>query len=298
MKKIDRRKFLQTGLAGLAGLSIFKAGMAVPAFTHSNGAFIDRVKLGQTGLTVPRLALGTGSNGGGGNSNQTRLGTRSFVNLALHAFDRGIQFYDMADTYGSHTYVREVLKEIPREKTTLLTKIWTSDTNWYKTEPVSKTLDRFRMETGSDYFDIVLMHCLMKGNWREEKKAFLDGFSRAKEDGIIRAVGVSCHNWDAMAEAVDDPWVDVILARINPFGTQLDGTPEAVMGLLEKARKNGKGIIGMKIFGAGRNTSEKEREQSLRYVFESGNVDCITLGMESTAQVDDAIARIMRITNP
>jgi 1-deoxyxylulose-5-phosphate synthase len=290
MKRINRRKFIQTGIAGLAGLSILKTENAFSGFTNPANVVIDKVKLGETGLMVPLLAMGTGSTARGGSSNQTRLGTQGFVKLAHHAYDRGIEFFDTADTYGSHTYVRSALKELPREKTTLLTKIWTENT----TEPVPKTLDRFRMEIGTDYFDIVLMHCLMRGNWREEKKAFLDGLARAKQDGIIKAVGVSCHNWRAMEEAVDDPWVDVILARINPFGTHMDGTPEAVMGLLERARKNGKGVIGMKIFGNGDNTSEDERERSISYALKSGNVHCMTLGMESKQQIDDAVERIMR----
>ncbi len=294
MKKFNRREFIQTGIAGLAGLSMIKAENVFSGFTNPANMVIDKIKLGETGLMVPRVALGTGSRAGGGGSNQTRLGTQSFVKLAQYAYDRGIGFFDMADTYGSHTFVRSALKEIPREKTTLLTKIWTEDTSWYKTEPVPKTLDRFRMEVGTDYFDIVLMHCLMRGNWRNEKKAFLDGFARAKQDGVIKAIGVSCHNWKAMEEAVDDPWVDVILARINPFGTHMDGTPEAVMGLLEKARKNGKGIIGMKIFGNGDNVTDNERERSISYAMKSGNVHCMTLGMESQQQIDDAIERVMR----
>ena len=295
MKHLDRREFLQTGLAGLAGLSIFKSGMAVPGFSNPDGTYVDMVKLGKSGLMVPRLALGTGSHARLNASNQVRLGIHGFVDLALHAYDRGVRFFDTADTYGSHTYVREALKELPREKTTLLTKIWLRDNANYKTEPVSVTLDRFRKETGSDYFDIVLMHCLIRGNYREEMKPFIEGFNRAKEDGIIKAVGVSCHNWDAMAEAVEDPWVDVIMARINPFGTHMDGTPEDVMGLLETAHKNGIGVIGMKIFGNGGNASEEERERSIRYSMKSGNVDCMTLGLESIEQVDDAIDRIMRI---
>jgi predicted aldo/keto reductase-like oxidoreductase len=155
--------------------------------------------------------------------------------------------------------------------------------SWLKAEPVEKTLDRFRLETGSDYFDIILLHCLMIGDWQERNKAFTESLSLAKQHGIVKTVGVSCHNWDAMVAAVNDPWVDVILARINPFGTHMDGTPDDVMKLLETARKNGKGIIGMKIFGNGDNNSDEERERSLRYVIESPNVHCITLGLESAA---------------
>ncbi len=302
MKKFNRRGFIQTSAAGLAGFTLAGAALPVSADTLPLAgsdvrlaATIDRVALGKTGLTIPRVAIGTGSIGGNQQSNQTRLGRESFVKLARHAWDRGIRFFDMADSYGSHTYVRDVLKELPREKTTLMSKMWTTDTSWQKSGDVAKTLDRFRLETGSDYFDILLMHCMVRPNWREEKKVFMEGFSEAKQKGIIKAVGVSCHNWPAMVEAADDPWVDVILARINPFGVHMDNTPEEVSALLAKAKSNGKGIIGMKIFGNGDKITEAEREESIRYALTRGNIHAMTLGMESVAQVDDAVERVMRI---
>jgi len=295
MKKLNRRQFIQTGFAGVTGLSLVGAAVPQLSFMASDTATVDMVKLGETGISVPRIAMGTGSHGGGRASNQTRLGVENFVKLARHAHDRGIRFFDSADSYGSHPFVKEALKEIPRDETHILTKMWVTQNSWNQVQPVPVVLDRFRMETGSDYFDIVLMHCLMKGNWKEERKSYVDGLYKAKQDGIVKAVGVSCHNWDAMAEAVEDPWVDIILARINPFGAHMDGTPEAVMGLLEKARKNGKGIIGMKIFGNGDKTSDEERERSIKYAVSSGNVHCMTLGMESIAHVNDAVARVMRI---
>lgn len=295
MKKIDRRNFIQTSAAGLAGLTFLGTGAVEAASRRADKVMVDTVKLGKSGLKVPRVALGTGSIGGNQQSNQTRLGKENFVKIARHAWDRGIRFFDMADSYGSHTYVREALKEIPRDKTTLLTKMWTTDTKWQKSGDVAKTLDRFRQETGSDYFDILLMHCMVRPNWKEEKKVFIEGFSEAKEKGIVKAVGVSCHNWQAMVEAVDDPWGDIILARINPFGVHMDNTPEEVSALLARAQENGKGIIAMKIFGNGDKTSETDREQSIRYALTKGNIHAMTLGMETTAQIDDAVERVMRI---
>lgn len=289
---MNRRQFLHTGFAGAAFMG---AGMANMSYTPAFNKNIDRVPLGSTGLVVPRIAMGTGSIGGRRESNQTRLGIRSFVRLARHAWERGMKFFDMADTYGSHTYVREVLSEVPREDTVLLSKIWTTDLSWLKTEPVEKTLDRFRLETGSDYFDIVLLHCLMNGNWKDEKKEFIESLSKAKQQGIVKKVGVSCHSRDALKVAAEDPWVDVILARINPFGTHMDGSPGDIMNILEAARKNGKGVIGMKIFGNGDNTTVEERQRSLSYAVSSPNVHCMTLGLESVAQVDDAVNRVVQM---
>ena len=297
MKKTTRREFLEKSAAALAGLTLLSSGLKgfnlAPA-----GAAIDKVKLGNTGLLVPRVALGTGSGGWKNESNQTRLGTKKFVELAQYANDKGIQFFDTADMYGSHEYVREALKVIPREKVTILTKVMVYDQEgWYKVEPFQTSLDRFRKEIGTEYFDIFLMHCMMNGQWPVEYRKFMDGLSEAKAKGIIKTVGISCHNMDAMIEAASNPWVDVLLARINNQGSKMDGTPEQVMKVLATARKNGKGVIGMKVFGMGDLIKEDQREKSLNYVIKSGNVHCMTLGLESREQVDDAVSRVMRIAN-
>ncbi|MEI6142499.1 MAG: aldo/keto reductase [Mariniphaga sp.] len=294
MQNINRRRFLQTSTLGLTGLAaLTTSSLTSLGFAPSN-VTVDKVKLGKTGLQVSRIALGTGSIGGNHQSNQTRLGLPNFVKMAHHAYDRGIRFFDTADSYGSLPFVKEVFKEVPREKVTLLTKMWTYD-DVTKSEAVDKALDRFRSEAGTDYFDIVLLHCMTNGKWRDEKKRYIDYFSKAKQSGIIKNVGVSCHNIDALRVAADDPWVDVILARINPFQMHMDGTTAEINTILERARNNGKGVIGMKIFGNGDKILEAEREESITYAIKKSNIHCMTLGLESISQVDDAIDRVMRI---
>ena len=294
MEKINRRSFIHSSAVGVAGLATLSAaGFATMGFTPAI-VTVDKVKLGKTGLTVSRVAMGTGSIGSNHQSNQTRLGLPTFVKMARHAYDRGIHFFDTADSYGSYPFVREVFKEIPREKVTLLGKMWTYN-DPATSEPVGKALDRFRSEAGTDYFDILLLHCMTNGNWPEEKKRYIDYFSEAKQKGIIKAVGVSCHNIDALRVAADHPWVDVIFARINPFQAHMDGTPDEIKTIIEHARNNGKGIVGMKIFGNGDKILENEREQSITFALKKSNIHCMTLGMESIAQVDDAIDRVMRI---
>lgn len=293
MKKISRRGFLQTGLAGFAGLTIVQPGSFELRYTPE--VTVDKVKLGNSGLHVSRIAMGTGSRGGSKASNQTRLGMETFAGLAHHAYERGITFFDMADSYGSHQYVGNAIKSMPREKITLLTKIWTHEDGSDSNVPVRESLDRYRKEMDTDYIDIVLMHCLMQGGWSQNRKHYIDGLAKAKEEGIIKAVGVSCHNWDAMVEAVDNPWVDVIMARINPFQSHMDGTPDVVKELLLKAREKEIGVIGMKIFGEGSHVSDSEREQSIQFALTGAQVHCMTLGMESTVHVDDAVERVMRL---
>jgi predicted aldo/keto reductase-like oxidoreductase len=292
---MNRRKFIQKGLTGLAGLSVLGSRAMNLNFDIPEALTVDKVALGNSGLIVPRIAMGTGTVGGNKASNQTRLGMKEFTKLALYAYERGINFYDMADGYGSHPYVGNAIKTLHREKVILLSKIWTHEDGSNRGESVEKTLDRYRLETGSDYFDILLMHCLMKGDWHENRKYCMDAFSKAKQDGIVKAVGVSCHDLGALAEAAVNPWVDVIMARINPFGTAMDGTPDAVKAILEIAKKNGKGIIGMKIFGEGKHVTDDERQRSIQFALTEGNIHCMTLGLESEAQMDDAIERVMKI---
>ncbi|NEW82661.1 MAG: aldo/keto reductase [Mariniphaga sp.] len=297
MNKFDRREFLLKSAAGIAAAAVLPAILPEPTFGATiRTETVDTVALGNTGLNVSRIAFGTGSRGWKLESNQTHLGMKKFVELSQYCFDKGIRFFDTADMYGSHPYVGAALKVIPREKVTVLTKVMTyGHEGWYETEPFAKSFDRFRKDLGTDYIDIFLMHCMINGQWPTEYKGYMDAMSEAKQKGLIKAVGISCHSLDAMIDAASNPWVDVLFARINHNGAKMDSTPEKVMQVLETARKNGKGVIGMKIFGCGDLVKEDEREQSLNYVIKSKNVHCMTLGMESKEQVDDNVSRVMRI---
>ncbi|MDR0795064.1 MAG: aldo/keto reductase [Tannerella sp.] len=294
MKQISRRKFILTGTVGLAGLTVAGKGLAENIYSIVNDTVVDKVRLGNSGLTVSRIAMGTGTRGYNNGSNQTRAGMDSFVKLAHHAYERGITFYDMAEGYGSMPYVAESIKNFPRENLTLLSKIWTYAEGNERVESAPQFLDRFRKAVNTDYFDIILMHCMSQGDWSNTRKSYVDGLSKAKQDGIVKAIGVSCHNINALAEAADSPWVDVIMARINPFGKLMDGTPDEVKAILLKAIQNGKGVIGMKIFAEGQCVSDEEREQSIQFTVKQKLTHSMTMGFESTAQMDDAIERVMK----
>lgn len=275
---MKRRKFIQHSLAGSALLSAFPYHLLAgdkKLYPH------DRVKLGNTGIEMSRMAMGTGTRGFGGSSNQTRqLGIKGVSDLLRAGFDEGINFWDTADQYGSHPHIAEALKKVDREKVVILTK-----TNGKTYQEVRDALQRFKSELGTDYFDIVLLHAVTDPDWNKNMKGAMEALGEAKEEGIIRAHGISCHSLGALETAADEPWVDVDLARYNPGGVAMDADVPVVREVLSRMKKNGKAIIQMKVYGAGRLADKKD--ECLQFHTGSGFVDSFTLGIESYAQLQD-----------
>jgi aryl-alcohol dehydrogenase-like predicted oxidoreductase len=277
-------------VAGPAWLRGAEANKAV-----RGGRATDIVTLGRTGIKASRLAQGTGFNGTGRSSAHTRLGEKAFDELIRHSLDQGIRFMDMADLYGSHSYVRHALQGVPRDRYIVLSKIWPRKEYWVSPSGGAKEeVDRFRKELGSEVIDICLIHCMTDAEWPQTFERVRDELSEMKDKGAVRAVGVSCHDFGALKVAAAHPWVDVVLARINNRGTEaaMDASVEEVTPVLKQARANGKVVLGMKIFGAGKLVTPDEKDASLRYVFQNELVDAITVGMLSPEQIDDTIERM------
>ena len=258
-----------------------------------------QVPLGKTGITLSRVGQGTGVSGGNRQSNQTRLGFERLVALFRHAYDRGITFFDMADLYGTHVYFREALRTIPRDKITILTKLWwrydgpEKDTRAsYRKQATQTALQRFCHEINTDYLDIVLLHCLTKAGWDNDMQLYMEALAEAKDKKQVRAVGVSCHDLGAMKTAAACPWVDVLLARINPKGAKMDGTPAEVIEVLRQTKANGKAVIGMKIFGEGE--LRDQRENCIQFAQELGLLDAMTIGFEKPEQIDDVLRLVAK----
>jgi 1-deoxyxylulose-5-phosphate synthase len=286
---MKRRDFIigATGAVGAAWIGyqgLARAAVEIPLLPRKFTA-AETVTLGNTGITTSRLAMGTGTVGSGHHSNQTALGVKGLSDLLLNGHDHGLRFFDAADAYGSHPHVAEALKHIPRDKVTVLTKTWARDPAEARAD-----LDRFRRELGTDYLDICLMHCLTEGDWTERYRGVMDVFSEAKEKGIIRAHGCSCHSIEALRAAAKSPWVEVDLVRINPVGAHMDADPETVISVIREMKAAGKGIVGMKILGQG--ALRNRQDEALKYALSLGLLDAFTIGAESKTEQEDLIRRI------
>ena len=155
-------------------------------------------------------------------------------------------------------------------------------------------MQRFRRELDTDYLDIVLLHCLTEPDWPNRYASSMQALTRLKDAGVIRALGVSCHNFGAFQNAAREPWVEVVLARINYAGVSMDAPPEQVVPVLEQMHAAGKGIYGMKVVGAGRLTHDPRR--AIRYVLDLPSVDALVLGMLSEAEIDEDVGLVEELS--
>jgi aryl-alcohol dehydrogenase-like predicted oxidoreductase len=283
---MNRRKFIAGAAAGLGTAYLAPRAMAglvdLPAPAGKSAAH-DTVVLGKTGIRTSRLAMGTGTVGSGGSSNQTRSG--GLTRLLRTGYDRGLTFFDTADSYGSHPEVAEAMSRLPRDKVVIMTKCDSRDPKEAKDD-----IDRYRRELKTDYIDILLMHFVRDGEWTTKYRGVMDVFEEAKQKGVIRAHGCSCHTIEALRAAAASPWVDVDLVRLNPIGSHMDADPQTVIGVIKQMRAQGKGIIGMKILGQGDMRSRPD--EAIRFALGTGVLDAFTIGAENDGEQADLIKRI------
>jgi len=288
MSDLSRRDFL-----GYSAAAVGVWAATGVAATSDNSRRLksagDQVVLGKSGVRCSLLGMGTGSNGVRHSSNQVRLGHDEFVKLVHYAFDKGITYFDTADQYGSHIYLRDAIKGLPRERLFIQSK-----TRATTAEMARADIDRFREELGTDYLDSLLMHCMVKKAWPTDFRPVMDVLSDAKAKGKVRAVGVSCHGMDPLMTATQCEWIDIDLARINPVGVRarMDGPPEQVVPCLRALHERGKGILGMKILGEGTFKTREEQLRSLRFVLGLGCVDAMVIGFEGPRQIDQIMGMI------
>ncbi|MFC1794247.1 aldo/keto reductase [Planctomycetota bacterium] len=292
-ERTTRRDFLR-GTAALAGTVLLSSCSTGP-FAKRTPTAVDQVTLGKTGLKLSRLGIGTGSKGG---SIQRGLGADGFNRLIHYAYDQGITYIDTAEAYRTHTMVGEAIKDLPREKLFIQSKM-----PGVPEKPL-EVLDRYRKELGIDYIDCLLTHCGTTAGWDDERRRVLDALEEAKDKKIILAHGVSCHSLPALTTAAELDWVDVNLVRINPQGAHMDTPAEVwnatsdnshlppVLKQIKVMRENNHGVIGMKIIGNGDFTDPEDREKSIRFTMQSGLTDAVVIGFKSPEEIDEAIKRI------
>ncbi len=283
MAVCSRRKFLQSGLA-VGAMPLVAAG----------GKATDWVTLGKSNVKVTRLAFGTGTYSG---RVQRELGQDEFTRLVRYAYDKGIRFFETAESYGDmHRMLGIALKGIPRDSYRLMSKVTTRP----NTNPQAK-IDELRSIINTDYFDILLLHNQHVATWPTDSLKWQDGLQEAKHKQAILSHGASVHGLPALRQFPGNKFLEVALMRINHKGARMDaedyqtrepGNVPEVLTHLKKVHAEGIGVIGMKLIGEGAFTNREDRQAAMRFAFQNAGVDSVTDGYKSPAEIDEAIENL------
>ncbi len=288
MSHISRRDFVKTGLA--AGALAGVGGLSLRA---ERAAATDWVTLGKSGVKVTRLAFGTGSFSG---EVQRKLGQDGFTRMVRYAYERGIRFFETAESYGETQRMLGVaLKGLPRESYRIMSKVET----FHSADP-QKKLDELRAATGTEYFDIMLLHWQHIASWPEETLRWQDAILEAERKKAIVSHGASVHGLPALRRMPGNKWLDVAMIRVNHKGTRMDaevpdtddlGNVSEVVTHIQQVSREGMGVVGMKLIGEGAFNRE-DRQKAMRFAFRNAGVDCVTVGYKNTAEIDEAIENL------
>ncbi|RJP24384.1 MAG: aldo/keto reductase [Candidatus Omnitrophota bacterium] len=291
MSQLTRRHFIRSGIAAVAATAMPGWALDKPKRTAT-----DWIPLGNSGIRITRLGMGTGSNSG---NVQMALSEQEFIKVVRHAYDRGVRFFDTADSYGRgamQARLAKALKGLDRDTYVVQTKM-------RRNGNPQADIDRFRREWDTDYFDLFLLHYCTTPNWPDELRKNMDLLSEAKEKQQIRTKGASIHGLKALRAMAGCDWMDTALLRVNHDGTAMDNEdnddkqkgvrPECVRNI-KVIHDKGTGVVGMKLIGNGNFTDPAQREASFKYVMGLDCVDAVTIGFKSTQEVDEAIELMNR----
>jgi predicted aldo/keto reductase-like oxidoreductase len=289
VSQFSRREFLKTSLAVGALSSVG----TLPLHAASRTA-ADRVTLGKSGVSVTRLAFGTGSNNG---HEQAALGQQEFTRLVHYAYDRGIRFFETSDSYATPAMLGVALKGLPRDSYQLMNKVTTE----LSVDP-QKHFDDMLRTSQTEYFDILLLHWQHTPDWVATTANWQEGMLQAQAKKKILARGASVHGLPALRLMPGNQWLQVALVRMNHNGTQMDGPAGAgsvnpasvgeVVDHVKQLKKENMGVIGMKLIGAGAFTQRSDRQAAMRFAFNHAGVDCVTVGCKNTQEIDEAIENL------
>ena len=286
MAHYSRRAFIKTGL--VAGAF---AGAGSLSLKAERQTATDWVPLGKSGVKVTRLAFGTGSYSG---QIQRDLGQEQFTRLVRHAHERGVRFFETAESYsGMHEMLGVALQGVPRDSYRLMTKVTTHD----GVDPQEK-IDQLRKAAKTDYFDIVLLHWQHTTTWPTDSLRWQDGISEAQSKQAVLSHGASVHGLPALRRMPENKWLEVAMIRMNHKGVRMDAEDYNTSGLgnvnevvthVKQVRKDGMGVISMKLVGEGTFTQRADRQAAMKFAFRNAGVDCVTVGYKNTSEIDEAI---------
>jgi len=197
------------------------------------GGEIPKRKLGKTGVELSIIGFG------GIVVTDTE---QSFANnIVAEAFDRGINYYDVAPMYGNAQERLGPALEPYRKRSFLACKTTKRDK-----EGAAAELENSLRLLRTDYLDLYQLHALTKMEELEQAfgpKGCMETFTAARQQGKIRFIGFSAHSVETALAALDRFDFDTILF---PFNFVLFSQANFGPQVLERAKQKGMGILALK----------------------------------------------------
>ena len=284
-----------------------------------------RIILRNTALSVSRIGLGTGTSGFTGEIIQASMGVRELAEILLYGFDKGINFWDTAYTYGTYRHMAAALAQVKREEVVICSKFSSVVYRNVKRE-IEETLKELR----TDHIDIGLVHGIRSSFELRVRDGALRALIEAKQKGSIRYVGLSSHGLGALEAAIENQAIELVYGRLNHLGAYMDSWQEDIIsrlvaipftkvaaraliprrflhsisaqiepskvdiktmktaeGLFKKLNDYGKSVVAVKVIGAG-TISDKEDSvrESLSYVLANDSISSAVIGITSKEEID------------
>lgn len=238
------------------------------------GAKMQKVLLGNTGIEVSRLCFGTLTVG----PLQANLPIEEGAEIMRLAIEWGINFFDTAQLYGTYAYIKRAMQHSGNKEIVISTKCYA-----YTRELAVQALEQARKELDRDVIDIFMLHEQESVHTLRGHLEALEYFMECKQKGLIKAVGASMHHVAAVEGAIEFG-LDVIHPILNLNGLGIvDGDRYQMEVAVKKAHDNGIGVFSMKPLGGG--NLFKKAQECLDYAFGNHFVDSVAIGMQSTEEL-------------
>ena len=230
--------------------------------------------LGKTAILVSRLCFGTLTMG----PLQANLSVGEGARLIEQALDQGVNFIDTAELYGTYPHIRQAIRDRSKKP------VVASKSYAYTREKMKLSLQRALDGLGLPVIDIFLLHEQESHLTLDGHREALDYLLEAKQDGLVRAVGFSCHTVAALHAALSMPEIDVVHPLVNMDGVGIrDGTVTEMLSVIASLSKNGVGIFAMKPLGGGHLIGKNM--EALRFVQQQPHLDSVAAGMVSAEEI-------------
>lgn len=276
----NRRQFIKKGLAGSALLGLnnpLKA--AINQFQVEKMPYND---LGNTGLTVSRAGVGGWQIG---TSDLDQDIVNDIVEVAL---DEGINYFDTAPNYGNSEERLGIALKGNREKVVIATK-----TEEQSREGTWKLIEQSLERLHTDYLDIVFLHSL--GNQQRftdiplliSEQGGWQALKEAKEQGVVKYIGVSGHNYPSLFhKLLDTGKVDVLMNAVNFVSQHVYNFEDKIWA---RAHQEQIGLVAMKVLGGandqGIRIPAEHYPLALQYALFEAAAHTAVVGMETPEQV-------------